>query len=667
MAKSRPQKTLADYVAIAISPVLIMLLVGSLVFFLLEVTYSGQFEGRLCWILFWFVFASVLISRIAIEQGAEHAAMYGLALAVATALVIFRFVDFVLGALCLLAVVWWCVNKLTWDCTLIDDNEDASGEGLLQVAGIDENGASNEGDSPPLNSSTHQDPAESEHSHEAAAGPWWHWFLGNDAKRTSRPHAPGLWVVYFSLAALPLFGVGQLLVPASDGDSRMYGFQLLWIYVAAGMGLLLTTSFLGLRRYLRQRKLKMPAAMAGTWMAMGAVLIGAILLLCVLLPRPHAAYSMTALLNKIESKARQASRIAFLRNDAGEGDGHRVGKGDNDDEQPLQADGQPAPDGKGAVEGKNEGEETEDAGGQQGEGKDNGEGKGKGKGEGKHEGQEQGKGEDQDKSQDQGNDEQEDGGKEDGGKGDDNKQPGGEGEAEQRDRQQEVARQQQAPKEQDHQEGRQTESNANKNQTGLSNVGEWLAKLAKWIVYALIAGGVLFLVVRNWSRLVNAFARLLQDLKNLWNRLFGSGKVVSALQSDRNEERQAVPPRPFAAFDNPFVTGAAHRKRPEEVVLYTFNALEAWAYERGRQRRPEQTPLEFARLLEQKVPRLSNDVRQVAQLYARIAYAGRAPSTECLDVLERLWQRMTDSENSSIAMASAVPTDSENAKNQKQS
>ena len=470
-------------------------------------------------------------------------------------------------------------NKLTWDCTLIDDNEDASGEGLLQVAGIDENGASNEGDSPPLKSSTHQDPTESEHTREASAGLWWHWFLGNDSKRTSRPHAPGLWVVYFSLAALPLFGVGQLLVPASDGDSRMYGFQLLWIYVAAGMGLLLTTSFLGLRRYLRQRKLKMPAAMAGTWMAIGAVLIGTILLLCVLLPRPHAAYSMTALLNKIESKARQASRIAFLRNDAGEGDGHRVGKGDKDDEQPLQADGQPAPNGKGAVEGKNEGEETEDAGGQQGEGKDNGEGKGKGKGEGKHEGQEQGK------AQDQGNDEQEDGGK-----GDDNKQLGGEGKAKQRDRQQKVARQQQVPKEQNHQEGRQPESNANKNKTGLSNVGEWLAKLAKWIVYALLAGGVLFLVVRNWSRLVNAFARLLQDLMNLWNRLFGSGKAVSALQSDLNEEHQAVPPRPFAAFDNPFVTGAAHRMRPKEVVLYTFNALEAWAYERGRQRRPEQTP-----------------------------------------------------------------------------
>ena len=124
MAKAKLQKTLADYVAIAISPALIMLLVGSLVFFLLEVSYSGQFDGRLRWILFWFVFASVLISRIAIEHGKQQAAVYGLCLAGATALVIFRFVDASMIALGLLVVVGWCVNKLTWDCTLIDESDD---------------------------------------------------------------------------------------------------------------------------------------------------------------------------------------------------------------------------------------------------------------------------------------------------------------------------------------------------------------------------------------------------------------------------------------------------------------------------------------------------------------------------------------------------------------
>ncbi len=49
------KKTLADYVTIAISPVLIMALVGSLVFFLQEAFYQGNYDGRVGFILAMFV------------------------------------------------------------------------------------------------------------------------------------------------------------------------------------------------------------------------------------------------------------------------------------------------------------------------------------------------------------------------------------------------------------------------------------------------------------------------------------------------------------------------------------------------------------------------------------------------------------------------------------
>src|SRR5579871_1017110 len=128
MAKMRLDKTLADYLVIAISPALIMTLVGSLVFFLLEVCYRGQFESRVHWVMFWFVFAAVLVARIAIEQGKEQAYIFAIAMFFVSTLAVFRFVDAVLVGLILLAVVWWSSSKLTWDCTLIDDSEDASGE-----------------------------------------------------------------------------------------------------------------------------------------------------------------------------------------------------------------------------------------------------------------------------------------------------------------------------------------------------------------------------------------------------------------------------------------------------------------------------------------------------------------------------------------------------------
>ena len=143
---TRYDKTLADYLVIAVSPALIMTLVGSLVFFLLEVFYQGNFTGRLHYILSLFIFAAVLIGRIAIEEGKERAAMFALPLAGATMLAIVRFVEFQgpLGQASfiinfgLVALIWWCAHKLTWDCTMIDETEPGSGEGLLDAAGLGE-------------------------------------------------------------------------------------------------------------------------------------------------------------------------------------------------------------------------------------------------------------------------------------------------------------------------------------------------------------------------------------------------------------------------------------------------------------------------------------------------------------------------------------------------
>lgn len=69
---ARLQKTLTDYLVIAISPALIMTLVGSLVYFLVAVFYHGGYQGRMEYIFSLFVFAAVLIARISIEEGREY-------------------------------------------------------------------------------------------------------------------------------------------------------------------------------------------------------------------------------------------------------------------------------------------------------------------------------------------------------------------------------------------------------------------------------------------------------------------------------------------------------------------------------------------------------------------------------------------------------------------
>src|SRR5438445_214408 len=147
-SKKKPQQSLADYVTIALSPALIMALVGSLIFFLLEVLYVGQYSGRMQWTLFFFVFGIVLVARIAIEQGGGRATLYGIGLAIAVWVALLAFIEYPAGSslrfygwainIGLIAIAWWCAHRLTWDCTYIDDSVDAAGKGVLEAAGLEE-------------------------------------------------------------------------------------------------------------------------------------------------------------------------------------------------------------------------------------------------------------------------------------------------------------------------------------------------------------------------------------------------------------------------------------------------------------------------------------------------------------------------------------------------
>ncbi len=298
----RPRKTLADYMIIGISPALIIVLICSLIFFLMTVVYHGLYPTRLSIIVFLFIMAAVLITRISIEEGTEYASLFAIPLAVVTMLAMDRFVRVpgfsrtmaMLVNIGLMALTWWSAHKLTWNCTLIDEKEDASGEGLLQIMGVDQE-TSNAGDTGARRQTAEAKPSEHKTAEVSSSKPTVslrQWFRN---RRNRKPGVPGVWVVYFSLAALPLFGIGQLFIPASAVNERRIAFFMICTYAGSALGLLLTTSFLGLRRYLRQRRLPMPIDMAATWLAIGALLIALVLVGAVLLPRPGAAIAVSQL------------------------------------------------------------------------------------------------------------------------------------------------------------------------------------------------------------------------------------------------------------------------------------------------------------------------------------------------------------------------------------
>src|SRR5262245_12631232 len=272
---ARGRTTAADLLVIALSPALIMALVGSLVFFLAEVLYAGKHGPELRWVLFFFVFGAVLVARISMMgEIASRASLYGGALAVPVWLALMKYVEYPPGSpaapwralinIGLVALVWWSTHRLTWDCTHVGDDVEVTSAGLLQAAGLDAL------DPRPPGAELPPEPQKDDRP-DSQLG--WLERYYRDRERRRKKRSPGVWVVWFSLAALPLFGLGQALIPAADEGRRRYTFWLLTVYVGSGLGLLLTTCFLGLRQYLRQRKLQMPGRMAVTWLSVGGVLI----------------------------------------------------------------------------------------------------------------------------------------------------------------------------------------------------------------------------------------------------------------------------------------------------------------------------------------------------------------------------------------------------------
>jgi hypothetical protein len=501
---SKPRKTVADYMVIALSPVLIMALVGSLCFFLIEVFYRGQMAGGVCWVMFWFIIAIVLVSRIAIEQSTEHAAVYGLALALATWFSMMRTQPAYLLGIILLGIVWFCAHKLVWDCTLIDEDQDSSGQGLLQKASAPEK----------------PKPAK------------------KSGRKISAPHSPGRWVIYFSLAALPLFGVGQVLLPGDAVSQRQTGFFFLALYLAAALGLLVTTSFLGLRRYLRQRYLKMPPVIAVAWLKFGVGVACIVLIGAIFLPRPGSTEAWAALHYQIDYQLRRASQYASPHNTPGQGDG-RAG---------------------------------DEAGGKTGSA--------------------------QKPASEQGS----------------KPTPG-----------------QQKPGESQSPPQMPSALAPSAAQSGYVYI---FLRDALVLAAILVIGGW---IIRHWQVLLEMGRSIIAAITQFFRKLFD---FTPSWKPAKRAKAVYAPAKlsSFAQYRNPFYTGKDYAWPPEQILLYSYEAIQVWAKEQGIPPQPEETAREFCSRLAGERPELDSQLNHLAHLYAYAAFGKKLPVNCDLEPIRELWR-----------------------------
>ena len=510
-------------------------------------------------------------------------------------------------------MIWWSANKLTWDCTLIDEQEEDSGEGLLETVGLDKpDHAAIQREIAPM-----PEPAagEIEATTSRGDGPmsWWDRFV----ERRRRPHAPGVWVVYFSLAALPLFGLGQLFIPNNDVDARQYAFQLLFVYTASGLGLLLSTSFLGLRRYLRQRRQEMPLRMVNLWLGVGVALIVGVMFVALLLPRPNAEYAISDLpihvgspeqhsspngmgpkasrrINPTPGLSRATTRSPTRLN--------RISRATRNRPAAARAMRSRTDNRQEPSKGQQKADKTrrKAATPRRGKVRSNRPAKilatarssprairPRPREESRRIGTRRRK----------------------------EKPSQGSGTAEVKPPEKSPRRVRKAampgrvaPRER-------RPSHGSRFRTLLPSFGS----LLKWILYLALAVLIAWAIWKNRRELLAALRDFRQMLADFWNRLFG-GKAREVEEAAAEEADKGRPLPRFADYTDPFASGVAGRYRPEELVRYTFEALEAWARDAGHSRLPDQTPHEFARCL----------AAEASSLAADAGYSGRVVLSRCL-------------------------------------
>ena len=569
MDTGRPTKTLADYLVIAVSPALIIVLVHSLCFFLVEVFFRPETVAGVRWLLFWFGLAVVLIARIGIEQGVGHAMGYGLALAGATWIYLALMqINVIFGAI-LLGVLWFTAHKLTSNCTLVDDDFDASGQGLMQSLKrftrpfhmARKNGPPAEPTETPARA---RNPGATRTPVKPAPA--------SEKSSAARSPAPGVWLLYYSFAALLLFGLGQKLLPAGDAAARHRSFIHLFCYLAAALGLLVTTSFLGLRRYLRQRYLVMPGRIVLGWMQVGVV--GVILIMCLslLLPRPGTGEAWGALRYQVDHQVRRASEYAARFNPHGTGAG-RAGRESQSANQPNTP---PPPSGQGSnpnpkpdqTTGANDQADPHSSASAR---------------EGAAEGQAGGQ------------------------------QPG---------------------------------RSAPDLSSAAGSLYPWLMAL----VYLLAAIGVVWLGYRYRAVIVEALRKAAAAIREFFAALLGLGSTNANATPPGG---RATEVRSFKPFKNPFLTGGDRVWSPEQLIRYSFEALQNWALERAAPEGTPQTPREFCRQLGGEIPEAAAALDHLAFLYGHVAYGASVPANLDREQLRLLWQLMSGPRPKYAAAAAA--------------
>lgn len=309
-----PRRTITDSLLDTLTPCLIFIMTYSVIFFLLDVryVYTAVHDANLRFVAFFFVVGVVALNRLIARDGSNESMVYMFGLAGAIGLYTFSTTGaYDVGAITrnfmnsnpylatgfnmlLVAFIWWVVNRLTHECC-VDENRSAGDVGILT------------GTARRIESSLRRDPSvKAREKRQKAIPAHLEPFIVLEAFDPTEPlktkpravekapdatdrlsgRHPGISIFYFSIPVMLIFSIGLRVV--QHGGSRMVqaGEFYMGVYTVSALMLLMLTSLGGLREYFRMRRIAMPDRIGVFWVSLGALMIAAVLLGALQLPRP---------------------------------------------------------------------------------------------------------------------------------------------------------------------------------------------------------------------------------------------------------------------------------------------------------------------------------------------------------------------------------------------
>ncbi|MBI5563497.1 MAG: DUF4129 domain-containing protein [Chloroflexi bacterium] len=174
-------------------------------------------------------------------------------------------------------------------------------------------------------------------------------------------------------------------------------------------------------------------------------------------------------------------------------------------------------------------------------------------------------------------------------------------------------------------------------------ISEFVQSLIFWIVFLSVMGYLIYQYTRRNPVLMEAlqrlpgwswFARLWQQLRRLlggWRAQLANAIQVRLAARSASADRSSAGTRRWI---NP------RRLSPRDQIQFYYRALLRRGSERGLPRWPAQTPNEYARDLQQRVPEVDADVSALTRDFVEARYSRHSIEPERVSAVQRYWVRI---------------------------